>query len=824
MKDQKSSKGHTYKQWLIAILANVALFVYGIENSWISPMTKILQSQNSPAGQPLSDYAISWIASLMCFSAVFGTAMYAYIADRYGRKIAVMGLLYPQGLSWALKLYPTPVTLTLSRIVGGIPAGGCFNVVPMYVKEISQDNIRGTLGSLLILSQNLGVLYMYIIGAYLDYYSVQWAIISIAFVAAILMIKAPEAPAFLIKKGKIGEAIETVASLRGLPKDDKAVLEIIDEMKKQEEQFENLPRIALKDLFTDEKWRRSVLIVLVAASVHGWSGAYAIIVYAFTLLSYAGADFDISPEVQSFCFPIVMIAACFLNAVFVDRLGRKPLLAGAYVASTVSFAVLATTLLLNKNGGSAPGWLPLLAMIVCVFAYAGGISSMLYIIMTEIFNFQIRGKVMGVVVTYIWFVESLQLLIYAPISNFFGYHTLFYIFAGINLVGFIFTLLFIPETKGKSEEEVSVSIKIFFPNIIALCVARAAAGVCAGGLFVVGPMYVREISQQDLIGKLGSIQVVLQNMGFLIIYLVGAYFDYFTVLYITAVFPVMMAVLMLKAPESPAFLVKLGKTEEALKAVAYLRGLDIDDKIVKSELAAMQRQEEEFLMMTKPDFISILKDKAWRRGLIIILIIFSLHAWNGAFAIIAYASGILSSTGVEFNISPELQTLSFPIVSILASFTLTAFAEKFGRKPLLASAFLVSVFSQTTLGVAMLMQKYGYTVPSWLPVICMIISVAGYAGGVRPLPYIILTELFSFQVRARLMGCAVTHAWVSGATQLFAYAPISAAIGLPLTFILFGVFNLLGTCFTFLLPETRGKSDNEIRQQLYKNSVDCNTA
>ncbi|XP_022116303.2 facilitated trehalose transporter Tret1-2 homolog [Pieris rapae] len=370
---------------------------------------------------------------------------------------------------------------------------------------------------------------------------------------------------------------------------------------------------------------------------------------------------------------------------------------------------------------------------------------------------------------------------------------------------------------------ISSSIKILFPNITVLCIARTLSGLFTGGVFVVGPMYVREISQPDMIGSLGSIQVVLQNMGFLIIYLLGAYMEYFQVLYVMAAFPVLMAVLMLRAPESPAFLVKLGKIEEAHKAVAYLRGLDTDDKIVITEVEAMQRQEKEFQAMPKLNFISILKDKAWRRGLIIILIIFTFHAWNGAFAIIAYASAILSSTGVDFGISPELQTLSFPIVSILASFTLTAVAEKFERKPLLAGTFFISVFSQSILGIAMLMQKYGYVIPSWLPVVCMIVSVATYAGGIRPLPYIILTEMFSFQVRTRVMGCVVTHAWITGAVQLFAYAPIADAFGLPATFILFGVFNLLGAIVTFFLPETRGKTDEEIQQQLLKGSKQTNT-
>ncbi|VVD00068.1 unnamed protein product [Leptidea sinapis] len=439
---------------------NLAVFAYGIENSWISPMTKSLQSDHSPAGEPLSDYQISWIASLLCIAAVFGAPVYSYIADRFGRKAAVMAILLPQAISSAMKLYPTIYMLTASRIIAGLSAGGIFNIIPMYVKEISHENLRGILGSILVMAQNLGVLVMYLLGGYLDYYTVQWSIIGIPILAAIVMIKAPEAPAFLVKKDKIEEAMQTVAFLRGLNKDDKRVQDEIDCMRKEEEEFKSLPNVELKDLFMDEKWRRGVIIILVASTVHACNGAYAIIVYAVTLLNKAGGEMEISTELQSVSFPIVMILACVLLALFVERFGRKPLLAGAYFISALSFASIATAILLKETGTYvAPAWFPLLTMIVCVFAYAGGVSSLLYIIMTEMFNFQIRAKVLGIVVTYIWLLESIQLLVYAPISNLFGFHTLFFIFAAINLLGFTFTCICTPETKGRSEEEIQRIIR-----------------------------------------------------------------------------------------------------------------------------------------------------------------------------------------------------------------------------------------------------------------------------------------------------------------------------------------------------------------------------
>ncbi|XP_050667827.1 facilitated trehalose transporter Tret1-like isoform X3 [Leptidea sinapis] len=257
---------------------------------------------------------------------------------------------------------------------------------------------------------------------------------------------------------------------------------------------------------------------------------------------------------------------------------------------------------------------------------------------------------------------------------------------------------------------------------------------------------------------------------------------------------------------------------EAYKTVAFLRGVTKDDKIVVNEIDEMQKQEEEFKSISKIGIRTILRDKSWRRGLIIMLATFTVHAWNGAFAILTYASAILSSTGNVFDISPELQTISFPIVMIIASLSLTGIAERFGRRVLLAAGFFFSALALTALGVAMLVQQHGYMVPGWLPITSMMVASAMYAGSVRPLPYIISTEMFNFQVRAKVMGSIVMYAWLVVATQLFAYGPLADTLGLHGTFICYGFINVLGVILCYVMPETKDKTDEEIRHVLAHNT------
>lgn len=107
-------------------------------------------------------------------------------------------------VSWLIRiLYSTTTTLIIARVISGFTAGGVFNVIPMYVKEISQDNIRGALGSLVVLMHNTGMFLMYLMGAYMGYYTVAYICLALPIISGILMLKAPESPAVLVKKGKV---------------------------------------------------------------------------------------------------------------------------------------------------------------------------------------------------------------------------------------------------------------------------------------------------------------------------------------------------------------------------------------------------------------------------------------------------------------------------------------------------------------------------------------------------------------------------------------------------------------------------------------------
>ncbi|XP_052748279.1 uncharacterized protein LOC113511257 [Galleria mellonella] len=935
--DLPPKQGKTTMQWIIAILVNTTLLTYGMQAGWISPMTRVLQSKTSlVVQQPISDASLTWIASIMPIMAVFGVPLYTYLADKYGRRIGVLAIAVPQAICWIIKMVTTSVPgLLIARICAGVAAGGCFCITPMYVKELSQDNIRGLLVSLMGLNQNLGFLFMYAMGAFLDYYTVLWIAVWLPLVLIALLIKIPESPAFLVKLGKYEAAASTVALLRGWKPDDKEVVHEIDSMKTEDTYFKTLPHISFISILKNKPWRKGLLMIMTVITCQAFNGSFAIVTYASTILVTSGVT--ISPDVQTLSIPAVMIVGSAISIVCVERMGRKVMLSSAFGITVVSLLCLASIMLVQHQGGSVPGWLPVFAIVAAVWAYAAGVAPIPYVVMAEMFNFQIRAKVLGCLVTYAWFISFVQLFAFTPISNALGTYTMFYCFAGTNLLGVVIALVLLPETKGKTVDEITLIlfksivlyclmqkkmgdkksescitsknkdghtymqwlvaiivntallnyglqiawispmtkvlqsetssvvakpisdenwswiasvvpmmavlgvpfytylsdkygrkvgvvaiavpqalcwiIKLLTTTVPGLLTARICAGIAAGGCFTVIPMYIKELSQDNIRGLLVSLVGLNQNLGYIIMYAMGAYLEYYTVLWIVVWLPLVLILFLMKAPESPAFLVKIGKYEAAASTIAFLRGREPTDKEVVNEITYMRNEDMYFKSLPPITFLCIFKNKPWRKGIFLLILLGGIQACNGCFAIITYISSILGSSGV--TISVELQSLSIPAFMILGSIVTILTVDRLGRKPLLVITYAITVASFLCLASIMLVQHQGGSVPGWLPVLAIVTAMWAYATGVTSVPGVIMAEMFNFQIRAKVVGLVTMSAWSVTFLGVFAYTPISNIVGMYATFYGFAGVNLLGffVCLV-LVPETKGKTVEEIELML----------
>ncbi|KAI8432728.1 hypothetical protein MSG28_013688, partial [Choristoneura fumiferana] len=220
------SEGTKLNQILISALAV----------GWLSPMgPKLMADKNLN----VSAEVVSWMASVVYLVGIPAVFIFGYIVDNYGRKKALMLTSFFMTLCWGLKLYSTSTwALITARAIMGLGVSGSYVVTPLYIKEISEDSIRGTLGSLVVLSQNLGNLVVYVMGAYLDYYLVLWICLAVPLLHLLVFTSMPETPSYLLKIGKTEEAREALAWLLCREKTE-AVVENHLQLLVQEKQQEN---------------------------------------------------------------------------------------------------------------------------------------------------------------------------------------------------------------------------------------------------------------------------------------------------------------------------------------------------------------------------------------------------------------------------------------------------------------------------------------------------------------------------------------------------------------------------------------------------------
>ncbi|CAG4952149.1 unnamed protein product [Parnassius apollo] len=180
---------------------NSPVFVFGASIGWMSPMTLLLQSKDSPKGVPLTDTEASWILLLLSLE------------------------------TWAL---------VLARALIGVTMAGCYVTCPTYTKEISEDNMRGALGCLIILFHTSGNLFLYIIGDILSYRTILWICLALPAFHVVIFMAMPESPSYLVKKGneESDEAFKVLAWLRCRRMNELKIQQELDNIKKEQKNDE----------------------------------------------------------------------------------------------------------------------------------------------------------------------------------------------------------------------------------------------------------------------------------------------------------------------------------------------------------------------------------------------------------------------------------------------------------------------------------------------------------------------------------------------------------------------------------------------------------
>ena len=384
---------------------------------------------------------VTWFNSIPALGAMVGSLIGLYTIDRFGRKFNIIMSSVPFVAGWTMVAGAKVTSLFyIGRFMTGVGLGAISFAVPVYVAEISPARYRGALESVLHIGINLGGFLAYSLGAGLNWH---WlaiaAAVPITFMA-ILMLAFPETPRWLVKNGRIDEACQALVFFR------KASLkQCEDECEEIQRTLETDERISLRD-FTKPTIYRPLIISMMLLFFHQFSGTNAVMTYASTMLRDAGIS---NANVAEIAIVAVRLTGTGISCLIVDKVGRRILVIIPAAVMCASMAVLGA----SRYCDGFPPSITLISLCCFIFGFALGIGPMAWLIMSEIFSTQVRGVASGMAVLVNWLCCFIVIKFYGHMETSMHSYGTYWFFAAVCFACMIYAFVFLPETKGKTLEE-----------------------------------------------------------------------------------------------------------------------------------------------------------------------------------------------------------------------------------------------------------------------------------------------------------------------------------------------------------------------------------
>jgi MFS family permease len=375
------------------------------------------------------------------------------VIDKWGKKIGYILLAFPQIGFWACVLFGnTVVYLYVARFLLGITQGGMYIIMPLFVADVSEKEVRGTMGCLYTLVVNVGYLIGYVMASYIEYFTMAWIMLPTPLIFVFFMLFIPDTPYCLLQKEKMAKAEKSLMFYRGIkdPQNGgfRKELEGLVKMVSEELTWRETNKLSVSD-FTEKKARRGLAISLFLMVLSEASGFFAVLQYTATIFEESGSNF--TPNESTIIVASLQILGILVSFFIVDKCGRKVLLLISTVGMGLGMTGIAVYSYLDSTGVNVAefNWLPVVSLSFAIFIVNIGLVGIPFFIIPEILPKKILS-IGNLICMEVYNIAALVVLKITPvmIEDIKIYGTMG-TFAIICFAGSVVMLIFLPETKGK---------------------------------------------------------------------------------------------------------------------------------------------------------------------------------------------------------------------------------------------------------------------------------------------------------------------------------------------------------------------------------------
>ncbi len=390
------------------------------------------------------------VVSSILLGAIIGAAFIGTLSDRYGRKKMVLAASAIFGLgALASACAPNAFILILSRVFLGTAVGGASALVPVYLAEMAPARLRGSLSTLNQLMITIGILTAYIINFAFANAHWNWRLmLGFATIPAVILFAGtvflPESPRWLISKGKEKEAFDILSRLRSGGDIDKEINDIKESSTKESGGF--------KELFA--VWVRPALIIGIGLAVFQQIiGCNTVIYYAPTILKDIGLG-DSAAILSTVGIGALNVIVTVFALFIMDKIGRRTML--IIGSSGMAFALLVLSFTAKVHASMA-AYITIAALGLYIFFFASTWGPVMWIMIGEVFPLKIRGLGVGLSSVSNWTANLIVALTFPVLLEKFNTN-LFIFYLIMAVLSILFVKFKVFETKGKSLEEIEMSL------------------------------------------------------------------------------------------------------------------------------------------------------------------------------------------------------------------------------------------------------------------------------------------------------------------------------------------------------------------------------
>lgn len=427
---------------LISVVAALGGLLFGFDTAVISGTINFIQPYFG-----LSEAGLGWTVSSLLFGCIAGVLLAGKTGDRYGRrKVLMLSALLFFGSAVVSAMAQTLTIFVAARVMGGIAVGIASILSPMYIAELAPAKHRGTLVSLNQLAIVIGIL----IAFFSNYLLVdtgennwRWMLLVMAAPALLLFISlfiVPESPRWLVARNRKEEALLVLQRTTGTVLARQALKEI-------EQTLENQEEASFKDLLAP-KVKPLLIIGITLAVFQQITGINTIMYYAPKIFANVGQSND-SALLQTILIGGTNLAFTLVAMLLIDRFGRKVLIIAGSAGMTTMLAGLSMLYFFQMTEGI----LVLLFILGYIAFFAASLGPALWVVAAELFPNRLRSKGMSVAIVSLWIACTIVTIAFPIMLEQLSGGVTFLIFAIICLGSLIFVWRFVPETKGKTLEE-----------------------------------------------------------------------------------------------------------------------------------------------------------------------------------------------------------------------------------------------------------------------------------------------------------------------------------------------------------------------------------